>query len=104
ALPFETLLESHCAASGFHIVGKPHHHPHGAYASCPLRICRDRPARDCAADQSNELAAAHSLTRSGAARRTFRVTLPRCVPHPRLVTRSHFVGTPTGRSGRSPPL
>jgi hypothetical protein len=34
ALPFETLLESHQAASGFRIVGKPHQHPHGAYASC----------------------------------------------------------------------
>jgi hypothetical protein len=38
ALPFETLLESHQAASGFRIVGKPHHHPHGAHANCRLRI------------------------------------------------------------------
>src|SRR5262245_12348748 len=59
ALRFETLLESHQAASGFRIVGKPHQHPHGAYASCQLRICRDRPARDCATDQSNEFAAVH---------------------------------------------
>src|SRR5262249_54767038 len=34
-------------------------HPHGAYASCQLRICRDGPARDCAAEQGDELAPPH---------------------------------------------
>src|SRR5215472_6297544 len=62
ALRFETLLESHQAASGFRIVGKPHQHRHGAYASCQLRICRDRLAHDCAAEQGNELAPPHRAT------------------------------------------
>ena len=47
------------AALGFRIVGKPHQHPHGAHASCRLRICRDRPARECAAEQGDELAPSH---------------------------------------------
>src|SRR5262249_35711008 len=103
ALRFETLLESHQAGSGFRIVGKPHQHPHGAYASCQLRICRDRPARDCAADQSNELAAVHSITRSSPTGRTFGITMPRAFAVPRLITSSNFVGTRTGRSAGSAP-
>src|SRR6516165_3334497 len=59
ALPFETLLESHQAASGFGIVAKSDQHPHGAHASCRLRICRDRPARECTAEQCDELASSH---------------------------------------------
>ena len=59
ALRFETLLESHQAASGFGIVAKPDQHPHGAHANCRLRICRNWPACDCAAEQRDEIAPSH---------------------------------------------
>jgi len=59
ALHFETLLESHQAASGFRIIGKPHQHPHGAHASCRLRISRDRLGGQRAAEQRDKFPPPH---------------------------------------------
>jgi hypothetical protein len=42
-------------------VGKTYQHPHGAHASCRLRICRNWPACECAAEPRDEFAPSHRL-------------------------------------------
>src|SRR5262245_26706760 len=67
------------------------------FPSRPPRIGRQRP-RSRTADQSNELAAVHSITCSAPASSILGITMPRSFAVLRLITSSNFVGACTGRS------
>src|SRR5262249_47765119 len=67
------------------------------FPSRPLRIGRERPSSR-AAEQSDEVAAVHSITCSAPASSILGITMPRAVAVLRLITSSNLVGVCTGRS------
>src|SRR5262249_53138733 len=67
-----------------------------------LRTCAERPSSRTA-DQSDELAALHSITCSAPTSRTLGITRPSALAVPSLITSSNFVGACTGRSAGSAP-